>query len=142
MNQNNSFEILMLIKEIYLKAMYKIEGSLSESGLTHQQIMVLKIVGHNKEVNITQLCNELHLSKGTVSGIVNRLEQADYVRKIKYDFDKRNTYVKFSNKGLEFAKVFRVQTQEVFNDLFSEMTKDESDEVINTLKFLKGKIRK
>ena len=136
-NNNKTFEILMLIKQIYFKSMKKIEISLSETGLTHQQIMVLKIIGHNKEVTITDLCNELYLSKGTVSGIVNRLHQADYIKKTKYDFDKRNTYISFSNKGFEFAKNFREKIEEIFENLFEDMSEKEVDEVIEHLKVIK-----
>ncbi len=140
--KNNSLEILMLIKEIYLKSMYKIEESLGDSGLTHQQIMVLKIIAHNKEVNITKLCDELHLSKGTVSGIVNRLEKTDYIKKVKYDFDKRNTYISFSTKGIEFVNNFRGQMEEIFNNIFSEMTEEENKVIISSLKLLKNKMNK
>ena len=136
-NNNKTFEILMLIKQIYFKSMKKIEISLSETGLTHQQIMVLKIIGHNKEVTITDLCNELYLSKGTVSGIVNRLPQADYIKKTKYDFDKRNTYISFSSKGFEFAKNFREKIEEIFENLFEDMSEKEVDEVIEHLKLVK-----
>ena len=89
----DSFKILMLIREIHSKSINKIESSLLGSGLTHQQIIVLKFVAHNKKINISQLCKEMYLSKGTVSGIVNRLEQAGYIKKFKYESDKRNTYI-------------------------------------------------
>ena len=138
---SDSFKILMLIKEIYSKSMYKIEEGLSESGLTHQQIMVLKLIAHNKEINISQICNEMYLSKGTVSGIVNRLEQADYIKKIKYDSDKRNTYIKFSNKGLEFAKCFRIKSEETFSNLFENLKENEREEIIKSLNLLKNKLK-
>lgn len=47
------------------------------------------------------------ISKGTVSGIVQRLEATGYVEKVKYEGDKRNTYVKFSEKRIKFAKEFK-----------------------------------
>lgn len=138
---NDSFRILMLIREIYSKSMNKMENSLGDSGLTHQQIMVLKFVAHKKEINIGQLCEEMHLSKGTVSGIVNRLEQADYIKKIKYDNDKRNTYIQFSNKGIEFAKDFRIKKEETFDDVFEDLSEEEIKDIIKSLNLLKNKIK-
>lgn len=137
----DSFKILMLIKEIYSKSMNKMENSLRNSGLTHQQIMVLKVVAHKKEINIGQLCEEMHLSKGTVSGIVNRLEQANYIKKIKYDNDKRNTYIQFSNKGIEFAKDFRIKKEETFDDVFEDLSEEEIKDIIKSLNLLKNKIK-
>jgi DNA-binding MarR family transcriptional regulator len=138
---SDSFEILMLIREIYAKSISKIEASLSGSGLTHQQIMVLKFVAHNGEINISQLCKEMYLSKGTISGIVNRLEQADYIKKIKYENDKRNTYIQFSDKGLEFKKDFRVNIEEAFDNLFNDFTKEEREDIIKSLNLIKDKIK-
>ncbi|GAA0712842.1 MarR family winged helix-turn-helix transcriptional regulator [Paraclostridium ghonii] len=138
---SDSFKILMLIKEIYSKSMCKIEWGLSESGLTHQQIMVLKLVAHNKEINISQLCNKMYLSKGTVSGIVNRLEQADYIKKVKYDNDKRNTYIQFSTKGFEFAKYFRKKSEETFENIFGNLNEEEKEEIIKSLNLLKNKLK-
>ena len=89
--RQDSFEVAMLIKEIYANTMGTVSKSLRESGLTNQQIMVIKLIAHNKQVNISQLCEEMSLSKGTISGIVARLEKADYVKKIKDEKDKRNT---------------------------------------------------
>lgn len=136
----NSFEVLMLIKEIYSKSMSKIENNISDMGLTHQQMMIIKIIAHNKEVNISQICKEMSLSKGTVSGIVNRLEQAKFIEKVKYDFDKRNTYIKFSKKGLEFALQFKEQMNQSFDNLFKNLSEEEYKKVMEGLRILKDKI--
>lgn len=137
----DSFEIAMLLKEVYSSAMDIVSKNLKDSELTHQQIMVIKLIAHNKQVNISQLCDELSLSKGTVSGIVQRLEDAGYVKKIKYENDKRNTYVVFSQKGLEFAKEFRYKINESFDKIFENFTEDEKHDVRENLLKLRDKIK-
>ncbi|GAA0084363.1 MarR family winged helix-turn-helix transcriptional regulator [Clostridium sp. MB05] len=137
----DSFEMAMLIKEIYANTMNIISSSLKDSGLTHQQIMVIKIIGHNKEVTISQLCEEMSLAKGTVSGIVQRLELMGYVEKIKHEGDKRNTYVRFSSKGLEFAKEFRSKINESFDKVFDSFTDEEGQRVMEELRRIKNKIK-
>lgn len=141
MSNFDSFEIAMLIKEIYSLSMNIISNSLRDSGLTHQQIMVIKLIAHNGEVTISQLCDEMSLAKATVSGIVQRLENAEYIEKIKYDSDKRNTYVRFTEKGLDFAKKFRVTINESFDKIFENFTEEEVIQVKEGLKSLKNKIR-
>lgn len=137
----DSFEIAMLIKEIYASTMGIVSNSLRDSGLTNQQIMVIKLIAHNKRVNISQLCEEMSLAKGTVSGIVARLENAGYIKKIKYENDKRNTYVIFSDKGLEFAKEFRNEINQSFDKVFENFTEEEVNEVRTSLLKLKNKIK-
>lgn len=139
--RQNSFEVAMLIKEIYANTMGTVSKSLRESGLTNQQIMVIKLIAHNKQVNISQLCEEMSLSKGTISGIVARLEKADYVKKIKDEKDKRNTYVAFSDKGFEFAKNFIEEINGSFDKVFENFTEEEVKQVKDALTKLRNKIK-
>lgn len=139
--KEESFEISMLIKEIYSDTMAVVSKSLKGSGLTNQQIMVIKLIAHNKKVNISQLCNEMSLAKGTVSGIVSRMEKAGYVKKVKDEYDNRNTYVTFSDKGIEFAKEFRKEINSSFDKVFENFTYDEIKEIKNSLIKLRDGIK-
>ncbi|MGN2339736.1 MarR family winged helix-turn-helix transcriptional regulator [Clostridium cagae] len=139
--KSDSFEIAMLIKEIYSSTVGAVSCGLKEIGLTHQQIMVIKLIAHNKKVNISELCEDMSLSKGTVSGIVTRLESLGYVKKIKLENDKRNTYVTFSNKGLEFAKEYKNKINESFDKVFKNLTEEEIKEVKSSLLKLRNKIK-
>lgn len=138
----DSFEIAMLIKEIYASTIEIVNDNLKESGLTHQQTMVIKLIAHKDKITISELCKEMSLAKGTVSGIVSRLESADYVKKVKYDNDKRNTYVEFSNKGYEFAKNFRNEINKSFDKIFENFTDDEVKETKENLIKLRNKLKR
>ncbi|MBO3445763.1 MarR family transcriptional regulator [Clostridium sp. CCUG 7971] len=137
----DSFEIAMLIKEIYASTMGTISNNLKDSGLTHQQVMVIKLIAHNGKINISQICEEMSLAKGTVSGIVTRLENTGYVKKVKHENDKRNTYVTFADKGLEFAKEFRTTINQSFDKIFENFTEEEIKEVKESLLKIRNKIK-
>lgn len=137
----DSFEIAMLIKEIYASTIVKVSDNLKDSGLTHQQTMVIKLIAHRGRITISELCKEMSLAKGTVSGIVSRLEAADYIKKIKLENDKRNTYVEFSDKGLEYARSFRDQINESFDSVFKNFTNEEAQETKENLIKLRDKLK-
>ncbi|MDO4925415.1 MAG: MarR family transcriptional regulator [Turicibacter sp.] len=137
----DSFEIAMLIKEIYSNTMGIVSESLKESGLTHQQIMIIKLIAHRGQVTVSKLCEEMSLAKGTVSGIVSRMESMGYIKKIKNDEDKRNTYITFSYKGEEFAKEFRKTINDSFDNIFKNFTEDEIMELKKNLIYLRDKIK-
>ena len=139
--KHDSFEIAMLIKEIYASTIEIVNYNLRDNGLTHQQTMVIKLIAHKGRVTISELCKEMSLAKGTVSGIVSRLEAADYVRKIKIDNDKRNTYVEFSNKGMEYAKNFKYDINKSFDKIFENFTDDEVKETKENLIKLRNKLK-
>lgn len=137
----DSFEISMLIKEIYASTIEIVNENLKGSSLTHQQTMVIKLIAHKEKVTISELCQEMSLAKGTISGIVSRLERADYVKKVKYDNDKRNTYVEFSDKGYEYAKNFRNEINKSFDKIFENFTEDEVKKTKNNLIELRNKLK-
>ena len=141
MKSYDSFEIAMLIKEIYSNTMGIVSESLKESGLTHQQIMIIKLIAHRGQVTVSKLCEEMSLAKGTVSGIVSRMESMGYIKKIKNDEDKRNTYITFSYKGEEFAKEFRKTINDSFDNIFKNFTEDEIMELKKNLIYLRDKIK-
>lgn len=139
--KHDSFEIAMLIKEIYASTIEIVNENLKGSSLTHQQTMVIKLIAHKGKVTISELCQEMSLAKGTISGIVSRLERADYVKKVKYDNDKRNTYVEFSDKGYEYAKNFRNEINKSFDKIFENFTEDEVKKTKKNLIELRNKLK-
>ena len=138
----DSFEIAMLIKEIYASTIEIVNENLKKSGLTHQQTMVIKLIAHKGKVTISELCKEMSLAKGTVSGIVSRLEAADYVKKTKLESDKRNTYVEFSTKGFEYAKNFREEINRSFDKIFENFSDNEVKETKANLIKLRNKLKR
>lgn len=142
MNPNfDSFRIAMLLKEIYSKAMYSIEDNFKENGLTHQQVIIVKLIAHNQEMTISDLCHEMSLAKGTVSGIVTRLEQNGFIEKFKKENDKRNTYLRFTNKGKEFATTFRFKIQRSFDNIFENCTEEDLSQLVSNLRNILSKIK-
>ncbi len=139
--KHDSFEIAMLIKEIYASTIEIVNQNLKGSSLTHQQTMVIKLIAHKGKVTISELCKEMSLAKGTISGIVSRLESADYVKKVKYDNDKRNTYVEFSDKGYEYAKSFRNEINKSFDKVFENFTDEEVKKTKKDLIELRNKLK-
>ncbi|MBZ9685797.1 MarR family transcriptional regulator [Clostridium estertheticum] len=139
-HNSEAFNIVMLIKEISSRTMSVISNSLRDSGLTHQQIIVIKLLAHKKEITISEICEEMSLSKGTVSGIVQRLTKVGYVKKEKHEDDKRNTYVTFSEKGIDFANDFLVTINESFDSIFKDCTREELEQMTTNLKNILKKI--
>lgn len=136
----DSFKIAMLLKELYSKTINTVEDNFKQENLTHQQITVIKLLAHNGELTVSQLCDEMHLTKGTVSGIVTRLEKNGFIEKFKRNTDHRNTYIKFSLKGEKFAFEFKNKMQHSFDSIFEKCSKDDLEELANCLKKVLFKI--
>lgn len=135
------FKIVLLLKELYSKTMYSIEDNFKEESLTYQQIIVIKLIAHNNDLTISDLCKEMSLAKGAVSGIVTKLKQGGYVEKFKNETDKRNTYLKFTDKGRSFAFEFRSKIQKSFENTFRNCDNEDLYELTLSFKNILSKIK-
>lgn len=138
--ETECFEIIMMIKEIYSLMNNHIGVGMKVSGLTNQQVMIIKILAHQKEKTMTQLCKELSLTKATVSGIIKRLEEAGYIEKTKKESDKRNTYITLSDKGKVFAYSFKKDMDDSFCNVFKKLSIEDLTQIKYALKLLIRKI--
>ena len=138
--ETESFEIIMMIKEIYSLMNNHIGLGMKVSGLTNQQVMIIKILAHQKEITLTGLCKELSLTKATVSGIIKRLEEAGYIEKAKKESDKRSTYITLSDKGKTFAYSFKKDMDDSFCNVFQKLSIEEFDQIKHALELLINKM--
>lgn len=132
--QKCSYELAMLIKEVYLISMNSMEEQISKFGITPQQLIMIKLIAHNKGMQHSELCREMNLSKGTVSGIIKRLMEKGMVEKKPMDSDRRNSIIVFTDKGREFAYSIRHEMNDTFKNIFKTSSDEDIERYIDTLK--------
>ena len=137
-----TFTLAMLIRDIYSQCMNQISQRTADSGLSHQQIMVIRLIAHKKSIQVSELCKEMSLTKGTVSGILNRMEAAGLIEKYKNKKDQRNTYIRFSEKGQELAKNFRTKIVDSFDKVFVNFSDAELLQSKDALTLIQQKLMK
>lgn len=62
-------------------------------GLTGPQSVICKTLLEHKKLTVTQLSNEVYLSKGTVVSIIDRLVAKELVTRTKGGTDKRHVFI-------------------------------------------------
>jgi DNA-binding MarR family transcriptional regulator len=67
--------------------------------LTIPQRLTLLLIGQNPGILASQLASILHLHRGTLSGIVRRLEEAEYVERTVDERDSRRAGLTLTPKG-------------------------------------------
>lgn len=120
-----SFATAMIIREIYSSCMNQISSRMADSGLSHQQIMVIRLLGHQKSIQISDLCKEMALTKGTISGIISRMESSGLIEKFKKKGDQRNTYIRFTEEGKELSTRMRENIVDSFDRIFERFSDEE-----------------
>ena len=72
---------------------------LDELGLTYPQYLVLLVLWERRSMRLGEIAEELRLATHAVSPIVDRLEQAELVNRVKDDVDGRVVHVELTEKG-------------------------------------------
>jgi MarR family transcriptional regulator, organic hydroperoxide resistance regulator len=107
------------------------------TGLTAPQGMVVGILAKHKKMKMSDISEKLGLSNSTVSGIIDRLEQRDIVKRVRSEEDKRVVYVHLSDKAEELFKDFSKVSSENFEDMMKKASPEDIEKIDEALIILK-----
>lgn len=129
-NINQVKDTLSLFK-VFKKVMDNIHKNMEEHfkefNLTGPQIMLIMILFHNGKMKISDLSSKMSLSNSTVSGIVDRLEKQDFVKRIRSKDDRRVVYVEVTSKLKKVGKAKRDRIEKSVQFIISSATPEEMD---------------
>lgn len=78
-----------------------------EFGLTPPQFDILATLGNTDGMSFKELGEKTLITKGTLTGVIDRLELRGLVRRVQSKSDGRSTIVRLTKKGEdEFARIF------------------------------------
>jgi len=78
-----------------------------EFGLTPPQFDILATLGNTDGMSFKELGGKTLITKGTLTGVIDRMELRGLVRRVQSKSDGRSTIVRLTKKGAdEFARIF------------------------------------
>jgi DNA-binding MarR family transcriptional regulator len=66
----------------------------------HSEVVLIKAIKNNPDKNISELAEMLFITKGAISQTTNKLIKRGYLRKFKFEDNKKEIYLKLTKKGL------------------------------------------
>lgn len=111
--------------------------SVRRSGLTHAQFDIIATLGNTPGMSYKELGDKTLITKGTLTGVIERLEQKGLVARERSCEDKRSFFVRLTPEGqAKFDQVFPVvvaQGKQLFAT-FSDADFDAMDASLRKLK--------
>jgi len=111
--------------------------NVKQFGLTHSQFDIIATLGNTKGMTCKELGEKTLITKGTLTGVLDRLEQKDLIHRERGNGDRRQLFVKLSDAGEAcFAEIFPqivMSGQQRFAD-YSEQDYEELEQALNKLK--------
>jgi DNA-binding MarR family transcriptional regulator len=81
-----------------------------ECGLTHAQFDIIATLGNTEGMSYKELGDQTLITKGTLTGVIERLEQKGLVERQRSLDDKRSWFIRLSPQG-----------EQVFRDVFPKV---------------------
>lgn len=77
---------------------------LDELNLTYTQYIAMMVLWEKKEVTVSELGKELFLDSGTLTPLLKKLEQKEYITRTRMKNDERNVCIRITDKGEELKE--------------------------------------
>ena len=94
-------EILKVIKRIHIRADAMEKYSFDSLGLSPNQSAVISVIDRDLFYTHTKIAKEIGLSKSTLSGALNALEQKGLIERAGSKDDKRKSFINLTRQGRE-----------------------------------------
>ncbi|MBA2875749.1 MarR family winged helix-turn-helix transcriptional regulator [Thermaerobacillus caldiproteolyticus] len=97
-----------------------------QSDLTHLQFHILEALFHAKTgISMTQLAQNLRISKQQLTPLIRKLEEKDYVVKVQSSTDRRFVILTLTEKGKQIVQKRWEEIYRLFCDKIGKLSEDD-----------------
>lgn len=129
-------KIINLTRNFNKSLRHKFHHSMHDSGFTLPQLSVIAMLEKHGEQKVSELSLKMGLSDSTVSGILDRLEQKEIIKRERTKDDRRVVKISLTGKSKEFCNDFRRKREEYFTRLLKNLSEQEIKDIIKGLEIL------
>lgn len=105
----------------------------SNSPLTETQFKTLVILRKSPKISLKELSNEIHVSSSSLSIMLNKLVEDDWVERHYQESDRRLTFFSLSSKGESYIlKEVNAKIDEL-EDKITSLSRSDRDELVKSL---------
>ncbi|WP_066874499.1 MarR family winged helix-turn-helix transcriptional regulator [Clostridium mediterraneense] len=71
---------------------------------SENEISIINILGHNDNITLKDIINIIKVPKSTLTGLINKLEKNNYVKRTINEIDKRSYKLELTEDGMRVSK--------------------------------------
>lgn len=101
MDNNSSIEslVLMELRRIIRATQLNSKALARDSGMTPSQLVALQLIQAQGEVIASQIAEAMHLTQSTVTTLLDRLEERQWIARTRHETDRRRVRVSLTALG-------------------------------------------
>ncbi|MDK2807750.1 MAG: hypothetical protein PWP24_484 [Clostridiales bacterium] len=129
-------DALSLLSRIRQKANNRILSELANhgiEGLATSHGDILYALFDREKMTMAEIASKIHKDKSTVTALVNKLCQIEYVKKEKEQTDTRVNYVFLTEKGKALKSIFIEISNKLMEDFYRGVSEEEKEAFLELL---------
>ena len=127
-------EVLVALRQIIHATDLHSKRVARESGLTIPQIVILQSVEELGEVTTSQISRRVSLSQGTVTSILDRLEERGLIERYRSTKDRRVVHTRLTKAGIAALGNAPALLHDHFLEQFSNLSERRQREIVRVLR--------
>ncbi|OKH89729.1 MarR family winged helix-turn-helix transcriptional regulator [Thalassospira sp. TSL5-1] len=132
--RRDSLDVLVALRQIIRASDLHSKHVMKVCGLTVPQLVVLLAIQELGDVTVKEISRHVSLSQATVTTILNRLEERNFVRRVRNATDKRVVNSCLTQKGSDMIRNTPPLLDDDFMDRFEGLKENERGRIVTSLK--------
>src|SRR4051812_32560437 len=130
----NSLKLFIVLSRAFKAINEHVNKVIQASGLNPTEFAVLELLYHKGDQPMQQIGGKILLASGSITYVVDKLEQKGMLKRIACPKDRRVTYAQITEDGKKFIQEIFPEHAEQIDKLMSTLTETEKMEAIDLLK--------
>ena len=131
-----SLKLFIVLSRAYKAINEHVNKIIQAKGLNPTEFAVLELLYHKGDQPMQQIGGKILLASGSITYVVDKLEQKGMLRRIACPTDRRVTYAQITDEGKNYiSDIFPAHAEQI-HTLMSSLSDTEKEEAIDLLKKL------
>jgi MarR family 2-MHQ and catechol resistance regulon transcriptional repressor len=131
-----SLKLFIVLSRAYKAINEHVNKVIQSNGLNPTEFAVLELLYHKGDQPLQQIGGKILLASGSITYVVDKLEQKGLLKRIACPKDRRVTYAQITDKGKQLIQEIFPEHAKQIDSLMSSLNDSEKVEAINLLKKL------
>lgn len=135
-NSNQSLKLFIVLSRAYKAINEQVNKLIQSKGLNPTEFAVLELLFHKGDQPLQQIGGKILLASGSITYVVDKLEEKGLLKRIACPNDRRVTYAQITDEGKTFMGDIFPGHEERIHELMSSLSVEEKETAIELIKKL------
>ncbi|HWJ79438.1 MAG TPA: MarR family transcriptional regulator [Niallia sp.] len=133
---DQSLKLFIVLSRAYRAINENVNKLISTYGLNPTEFAVMELLYHKGDQPLQQIGGKILLASGSITYVVDKLEEKGYLRRVACPTDRRVTFAQITEDGKKLIENIFPNHEKKIHDMMSELTTEEKDTAIELIKRL------